>query len=65
MLRCPYPIINIVYGSSEILNFFVDTSFRKSKLTPKDKDANIWSLYENVAGFLCEFYFGLSVVHVI
>lgn len=40
--RCPYPITNIVYGSSDPLNFLVDTSFKKNKLRPKDEDANIW-----------------------
>lgn len=42
LFRCPYPVTNIVYGISKLLNFLVDTYFKKSKLSPKDEDANIW-----------------------
>lgn len=39
--RCPYSFTNIVCGSSELLNVFVDRFFKMSELRPKGEDANI------------------------
>lgn len=52
LFRCPYPVRNMVYGSSELLNFLVDISFKKSKLRQKMR----MQIFSNCTKMLLDFY---------